>query len=137
MAGGAALFLATACGEASAPDKLDSARARWERADYASYSFTAERSCFCTTEGRGPVRVTVQNGAVTSVTMIATGAAVAPEIWFDIDDLFTLIDEQLVQLPSRLETDYDGTLGYPTRIAYGTPENDGGGVIFVRELARN
>jgi hypothetical protein len=127
----------TACSDTSEPNEIFSdAEDRWESASYSSYVFTAERSCFCTEEGRGPVRVTVQNGAVTSVVMIATGAAVQQDVWFTIDGLFDLIREQLQVLPDRVDAEYHSTLGYPTKLTYGTPENDGGGIIFVRDVVR-
>ena len=136
--GGLALVLAvTACSDTSDPgETFSDAEERWESASLTSYVFTAERSCFCTETGRGPVRVTVQNNAVTSVVMISTGAAVETEIWFTIDGLFDLIREQLQVLPSRLDAKFDPTLGYPTEVTYGTPENDGGGTIFVRDVVR-
>jgi hypothetical protein len=130
-------LLLTACSDTSEPGGLFSeAEDRWERAGYSAYVFTAERSCFCTEEGRGPVRVTVRNGAVTSVVMISTGAAVETDVWFTIEGVFDLIREQLRTLPSRLDAEYHQTLGYPTKVTYGTPENDGGGIIFVRDLVR-
>ena len=137
MGGLALMFAVTACSDSSEPnDVFANAEDRWEDASYASYTFTAERSCFCTEEGRGPVRITVRNSVVTSVVMISTGAAVDPSVWFTIDGLFDLIREQLDVLPSRLDAEYDATLGYPTKVTYGTPENDGGGIIFVRDLVR-
>jgi hypothetical protein len=68
--------------------------------------------------------------------MVSTGAAVEPSIWFTIDGLFDLIRGQLESLPSRLDAEYHATLGYPIKVTYGTPENDGGGTIFVRDLVR-
>jgi hypothetical protein len=128
----------TACSDSSEPvDDFESAEGRWEEGGNSSYAFTAERSCFCTEEGRGPVRITVVNGTITSVLMTASGASVNPESWFTIDGLFDLIREQMETLPSRLEVEYHGTLGYPTKVTYGTPENDGGGIIFVRDVVRN
>lgn len=88
-------------------------------------------------EGRGPVRITVTNGNIVSVVMTATGATVDPAIWFTIEGLFDLIREEMQTLPSRLVAEYHATLGYPVKVEYGTPENDGGGIIFVRDLVRN
>jgi hypothetical protein len=131
------MFAVTGCSDTLEPSGVfSSAEQRWENASYSSYAFTAERSCFCSDEGRGPVRVTVLNGSVTSVVMIATGVTVEADGWFTIEGLFDLIREQLETLPSRLDAEYDAALGYPTKVTYGTPENDGGGIIFVRELVR-
>lgn len=87
-------------------------------------------------EGRGPVRIVVRDGAIASVVMVETGATVDPTIWFTIDGLFDLIREQGETLPTRLEVEYDATFGYPSEVKYGTPENDGGGIIYVRSLVR-
>jgi len=57
-------------------------------------------------------------------------------MWFSIDELFAFINGQMETLPSRLDVEYDGGLGYPTKVAYGTPENDAGGVINVRDVIR-
>ena len=127
-----------ACSDASEPNEVfTTAEGRWENASYVSYTFTAERSCFCTEEGRGPVRISVSNGTVASVVMISTGAQVDPAIWFTVDGLFDLIREQLTTLPRRLDVQYHAIIGYPTRVSYGTPENDGGGTILVRDLTRD
>jgi hypothetical protein len=132
----AACTALVSCDDPTAPERLSSAEARWERAGHDSYSFTAEHSCFCIDDARGPVRIVVRDGAIVSVTMISTGASVADPLWFTIDDLFDLVRDELERLPERLDVEYDRALGFPVRIDYGTPENDGGGTIHVRQLTR-
>jgi hypothetical protein len=42
-----------------------------------------------------------------------------------------MVRQELIARPSRLEVEYDPALGYPRRLKYGTPENDGGGFIYL------
>jgi hypothetical protein len=125
-----------ACNDGTAPAGVNVAAGRWETAGYSDYVFTAERSCYCTEEGRGPVRISVADDEIVSVSMVATGAPVNPEYWFTIEDLFEMIREQARTLPDRLDAEYDEELGYPKQFTYGTPENDAGGVITVRDVVR-
>jgi hypothetical protein len=125
-----------ACSEATSPKSLENAEERWEASGFERYAFTTERQCFCAEEGRGPVRIVVEDDEVVSVMMVETNAPVNPEFWFTIDDLFDLIRAQIQTLPDRVDAEYDDDLGYPTRFTYGTPENDAGGVIRVWDVAR-
>jgi hypothetical protein len=56
-------------------------------------------------------------------------------LWFTIEELFTLIEQQMRDLPARLTVTYDATWGFPGHIAYGMPEVDYGGTIAVREFS--
>lgn len=111
-----------ACGDSTSPEEGDlrAARRRWETAGRLSYSFTLSRSCECTPEMAGPVRVTVQDGAVVSRVYVSGGGPVPPVLesaFPSIDGLFELIEEALRQNAYSLDVRYDATLGYPTIIS--------------------
>lgn len=129
---------AAACRDATAPLPLANATARakaiWNAAGIQSYSFTASRSCFCTPEAVGPVRVSVVNGAVSSVVLVSTGDAVAPAIWFDIGALFALVETELAARPTLLQATFDSATGYPTHVKYGDIAVDAGAEIVVTDL---
>jgi hypothetical protein len=113
---------------------LKRARTRWAAAGLQNYSFVSRSDCFCPTEFLGPLTVVVRNGAVTAITSTASGEPRPLTYRQPIDSLFPFIERQAAELPARLRVTYNPTLGFPTEIAYGTPENDGGGVIRILSL---
>jgi hypothetical protein len=126
----------TACGDdPSGPGtnaaRQQSAKALWQATRPARYSFVASRSCECLPDDAGPVRIEVNEDNVVSVHRVDTDASVSISRWFDIDDLFNLIDTELTTRPSRLETEYNTQYGFPTYVAYGEREIDSGAVIEV------
>src|ERR687895_854125 len=96
---------------------LATARAQWEQRPFADYTFAARHGCFCPPEHVGPVRITVRQGAIVSVTLLETGELVDPAHWFTIEQLYG-------RIPSWAEhdgvedvsVDYDPTLGFPSRV---------------------
>ena len=125
----AGLVLLAACGSSSTgpADSLAAARARWVRNAPASYSFTIRRSCECLAETAGPVTVVVRNGAVESRQYVSSGSSVAAQyaqIFPAVEGLFAIIDDAIKNGTKPLTTQYDPTLGYPTRIALGDPAVD-------------
>lgn len=134
-----ACAVTTACGDdpsgpVATPTRQSSAKALWQATRPARYSFVALRSCECLPDGAGPVRIEVNGTSIVSVHRVDNGATVSASLWFDVDDLFELIDTELVQRPSRLEAEYDARDGHPTYVAYGEREVDGGAVIEVSEF---
>ena len=78
------------------------------------------RSCECTPEMTGPVRVVVENGVVLARRYTATGATVAAALanaFPSVEGLFDFIEDAQRQNAFRLEVSYDAALGYPTLIA--------------------
>jgi hypothetical protein len=72
-----------ACSSPFEPDEareLAAARARWEERAFVDYTFVAQHGCFCSPETIGPVRITVQQGAIASVTLLETGQPVEPAL---------------------------------------------------------
>ena len=128
----ALLLVLAACGD----DLIspEARRARWEARGTANYTYVSSYSCECVPEFASALQVTVANDVVASVRSVATGQPVPLTHRTTIDGLFDLIDTEQRTRPANLEVSYDAALGYPTRIKYGTPENDGGAVITVTSL---
>jgi uncharacterized protein DUF6174 len=118
-----ALALAVSVGACSSPfgpeevRAFGAARARWEARTFVDYTFDVRHDCFCSPEEVGPVRITVRQGAITSITLVQTGQAVDPASWFTIEQLFERIplmakedgvDDIIVR--------YDDTLGFPVLV---------------------
>ena len=123
------LVLVAACssGSTGPSDSLAAARARWARNAPTAYSYTIQRSCECLAESAGPVTVVVRNGTVESRQYVSSGASVTAEyapIFPAVEGLFTIIDDAIKNGTKPLTTQYDPTLGYPTRIALGDPAVD-------------
>lgn len=108
-------------------DSLAAARARWARNAPAAYSYTIQRSCECLPETSGPVTVVVRNGTVESRQYVSSGAGVSDQyadIFPAVEGLFKIIDAAIKNGTKPLTTQYDATLGFPTRIALGDPAVD-------------
>ena len=126
------LLALSACGDnLTSPDVR---RARWEARGTENYTYVSSISCECLPDYASALQVTVTDDIVTSVRSVATGQPVPLTYRPTIDGLFDLIDTEQRTRPDDLEVTYDATLGFPTRIKYGTPENDGGAIITVTSL---
>lgn len=112
---------AAACSSPFGPDEalvLAAARAQWGQRAFADYTFDARHDCsFCRPEEVGPVRITVQQGVITSITLLETGEAAEPASWFTIEQLFERIPiwakEDGVD---DVTVEYDATLGFPASV---------------------
>ena len=125
----------SACaGQMGGPGDVARAKACWAAAGPRNYTFVGEHSCFCGPEVMGPALVTVRDGVLDGAIDVRTRLELPRAFWFKIEDLFALIESQRLRQPLLLEVEYDPKLGYPTRIKYGTPQNDAGGSIFVSQL---
>jgi hypothetical protein len=110
------------------------AKALWQAARPVRYSFVASRACECLPDAAGPVRIEVNGTSIVSVTHIHTDAIINPALWFSVDGLFDLIDEELRTRPTLLDAEYDGSNGHPTRVEYGNHEFDDGAIIQVSDF---
>ncbi|HLP92254.1 MAG TPA: DUF6174 domain-containing protein [Nostocaceae cyanobacterium] len=91
----------------------------WNRQNITNYRYTLTRSCFCAPEAREPVVVEVRNGQTVSVTSVATGQSVDPELFKQYDtipELFKVIQDAIAKKADRLDIQYEPKLGYPTQI---------------------
>ena len=112
-------------------------RQLWQSNNAKNYTYVSSHSCECVPNFAGPLRVTVRNNVVTAIVIEPSGQVVPSNYRTTIDGLFDLIDSEYRSRPSLLEVTYHASLGYPTRVKYGTPENDGGGIITVTSLTVN
>ncbi|MEW5915130.1 MAG: DUF6174 domain-containing protein [Gemmatimonadota bacterium] len=112
----------TACNESTAPeeDALRSARSRWASNGPTAYHYDLARSCECTPEMAGPVRVYVQGGNVLRREYIANQAPVSAQYassFPSVVGLFDVIASALRDGAYRVEVDYDPDNGLPRVIA--------------------
>jgi uncharacterized protein DUF6174 len=125
------------CSSPFGPDEareLASARARWEARTFPDYTFETEHGCFCAPEQIGPVRITVRQGAIAEVTLLATGESVAADNWYTIEQLFDRIP--LAAKEDGVEdvtAAYDPALGFPTNVGvrFGSDVLDAGSSYTV------
>jgi Family of unknown function (DUF6174) len=92
----------------------------WQQANIFNYRITVSNSCFCTPDARGPVVIEVRNGQAISITSVATGQAVDPQLfqrYSTIPKLFNVIqDAIIIREAFNLDVSYNPRLGYPTQI---------------------
>ncbi len=114
---GGAVFLAVAIAGCSSPTDPDTetavARARWQAQAVDSYVFDYERFCFCAFVG--PVRITVEAGAVVAVESLAADPPVMPEfaVFPTIDDLFDELIAAEANDPVQFDVAFDPIQSYP------------------------
>ncbi|MFZ8200254.1 DUF6174 domain-containing protein [Alteromonas portus] len=115
-----ATALLLGCGGSDSNDTLDDLnanRAKWENGNIDNYQFEYQVSCFCTEETILPRLVLVEDGQVTSQTIIEGNTALPLDdaTTESIDSLFQLIALEESRAES-LSVKYDPELGYPTEI---------------------
>lgn len=96
---------------------LEAAELRWEAFEPQSYSYAIERQCFCADRGRGPVRLTVVNGAVVEAVYIADGEPLTDEQrgWFPaVEGLFDILRDAIDRDAHEIRVQYDPVSGVPT-----------------------
>ncbi len=88
----------------------------WSRTRPANYEYAVERLCFCGTEARGPVHVSVEANQVLDRTYVGTGnpvpATLAP-LFPDVDGLFDLLREAILEGAHEIRVTYDPGTGVP------------------------
>ena len=118
---GLTLIACLACSDStSAEDELTAARTRWAQEGPRTYVMVLFRSCECTPEMTGPVRVTVANGNILSRRYTENGTIVSASMstaFPDVEGLFDFIEDAQRQNAFRLDVRYDPLLGYPTLIS--------------------
>jgi len=115
-----AVFLGTSgCGIVD-PDglqeELDKNRALWASTRPDDYTMTIERICFCSPQGRGPVRLTVRGLDATAWIYLESGEAVPSDLapfFPTIDGLFEVIADALQRGASEVRVSYDPATGVP------------------------
>lgn len=104
-----------------APETLADARERWRSSQTGGYQITVQQSCFCLQELTQPLRVTVRDARVVSVTGL-TQPLTQPEQLdqsrLTVEGLFAFIADAQRRQVERLDVSYHPRYGYPTVIAY-------------------
>lgn len=103
---------------------------KWQAKRLQNYSFTLQRSCFCTPEYTTPMLVTVQDGKVLSavteslaVALKPDGSEAAPTMVdvtdraMSVDQLFNEIKQAIDNGAATIDVKYDPTWGYPRSIS--------------------
>jgi hypothetical protein len=124
----AVIALLASCSDSTAPRNVVDAQSLWQSQNISSYSYVAERVCFCL-GGSEPVTVQVVQGKVSSVTVVATGAQIPTSGWPTINELF---DEIIANPPTTVQ--FNAALGYTTRIERCCLEDDSGSRFTVSDL---
>ena len=119
----AALVAGAGCSDSVSPGKTElvANRQKWETQQLARYDFTLEMFCFCAI--RGPIRVSVVNGAVVSAVELANGGPIDPTWVPSIEGLFDFVERGIADHALVLEVTYDPVMGYPRRIVYDRAAN--------------
>lgn len=116
------LSLAWGCADAGPDvgglaDEVAEHRRMWESSRPATYAFELERLCFCGTEARGPVRLTVEGDVVVTRVYSDSGTEVPEEyaeIFPTVDGLFDILDDALRRGAEQVDVTWDATSGAPT-----------------------
>ncbi len=113
-------------------EALSAARARWSQAGPADYGFTATRSCECTDEAAGPLRVHVVDTVAISTTYVGTPTNAGPG---SVEDVFDDI-EASIERGEQVGVAYDVASGFPARVRLDLESipADGGLDLTLRDL---
>jgi hypothetical protein len=114
---GLCMATVSACGTSTEPsDDLADAVSLWNDLGPNSYTFAIERQCFCASEARGPVRITVINGQIVAQIYVDSGASVTGDAlgWFpDVDGLFDVLRDAMNEGAHEIRVTYNPANGVP------------------------
>lgn len=117
-----ALLLATAgCGttgpNSDLRSQIEQNRALWMQLGPASYQYGVQRLCFCGPDAIGPVRVTVENGAVVSRVYADSDEPVAANLaslFPTVDGLFDVLVDAMDRDAAQIDVTWDSATGLPS-----------------------
>ncbi|MET0553763.1 MAG: DUF6174 domain-containing protein [Vicinamibacteria bacterium] len=92
--------------------RLDQARAQWRAQAIVDYRFVFSRGCFCVTEYREPVTVTVRGRTIESVVSVAGGVPRETDGYATVEGLFDLVQNAIDEDADGIRTEYDPARGY-------------------------
>jgi hypothetical protein len=98
-------------------NRLEKAEARWAANGPATYVFTIQRLCYCSTIE--PRQVTVVDGVVTDVREVGAATPLPEEQWQwypSVEALFAIAHEAIEQPAAALSLDFHDTLGYAVQV---------------------
>ena len=93
---------------------LERARIRWEANGPSDYTYAIRRLCFCAYVG--PVRVTVENGAVVSIVPVdgeEPPFELDEQLFPGVDGLFDIIQDAVARDAHSITATYDPVTGVP------------------------
>ena len=100
--------------------EIDEHRALWDVAAITDYSMRFQNLCgFCGVEFLIPVRITVRDDTIDTVTDLDSGDPITEftaGVFPTIDVLFDFIQNAIDNAASQIDIRYDAVLGYPTDI---------------------
>ncbi len=112
---------------------LANARAQWEERPFADYSFDMRRASL--EVQTGPVRAIVRQGVIVSATLVETGDAVDPAVWFTIEQLFEFIPHWAKgDGVDDVTVEYDPSLGFPSLIEVRSEDFDAGDTFTITNV---
>ncbi|MBO0613644.1 DUF6174 domain-containing protein [Thiothrix fructosivorans] len=112
-------------GSTSTPQQqLDANRQKWDSLGISDYSFTLQRSCFCTPDSTRPITIQVRGDSVTSARYADTGELIPDDrqtnkqsIYnMNADGVFNLIEQGIKSGAAQVDAKYDAQYGLPTSI---------------------
>ena len=99
---------------------LLAAETKWRQNKPTYYSYTLQRSCFCTPEFRQPIAIEVSGSTVTKSTLQPEGTALSLERRNDaisVEGLFDIIHKAVDSKAARIDVQYDAHYGYPLSVS--------------------
>ncbi len=99
---------------------LLAAETKWRQNKPTHYSYTLQRSCFCTPEFRKPIAIEVSGSTVMQATLQPEGVPLALERRADamgVEGLFEVIRKAVDAKAARIDVQYDAQDGHPLSIS--------------------
>jgi len=106
--------------------ELDKNQAQWAALSLTSYEYVLRRGCFCLPAVIGPVRVRVEEGAVTQRTYVDVTEPVPSELgelFPPVDGLFDILADAYERDAHRVDVTYDPESGVPLDVFIDYVEN--------------
>lgn len=100
-------------------DAFEANKEKWQKSGIDDYSYTFQRSCFCTRDMTREVLTQVKNGEAIHSKFKDSGLPLPDELSFNtlsINDLFNTIENALDKHVEVIKVDYDDKTGQPTSI---------------------
>lgn len=99
---------------------LLAAETKWRQKQPDHYTYTLQRSCFCTPEFRKPIAIEVEKTRLQKASYAPEGSLLPLERINDaltVDGLFEVVRSAIDSKAARIDVEYDSTYGYPTSIS--------------------
>ncbi len=88
----------------------------WAVSGLESYTYTLSRVCLCPQNELGPFEVTVYQRQVAGVEFGGQPIDLDSQAFYSVPELFELVERAVTDGADHINVEYDGILGYPTRI---------------------